>query len=113
LPFAVTIAFLYEIPYADLRHPSVSLWEATAAARHLRESGKKTISEHLLIAAIEIQRELVQKAIAKKRTPKSRHQRARLANSMLPAPKSQQPTSNAADVIDWNLEVVPYSGETW
>jgi putative transposase len=109
----LTLKGLLEIPYADLRHPSVSLWEATAAARHLRESGKKTINEHLLIAAIEIQRELVQKAIAKKRAPKSRHQRTRLAKNMLPPSESQQSTSNATDVMDWSVEVEPYSGETW
>ena len=63
-----------DVPYADLRQPPVSLWEAHAAARHLRESGRKTINPALLIEAIEKQREIVRAAQSKTRKMRRKQQ---------------------------------------
>lgn len=100
-----------EVPYADLRLPSVSIWEAAAAARHLRETGRKTVNEKLLVEVIEAQRKLVLTALAKTKKVRLRHQRSNLAKSALTEPP--RPTEKKSGDLDWNAKVKPYDGEIW
>ncbi|MHB8391678.1 MAG: transposase [Acidobacteriaceae bacterium] len=43
----------FRIPYRDVKHPPMSLWELRAVQRHLREQGKKDVDEDTIFAAFE------------------------------------------------------------
>ncbi len=102
-----------EVPFADLRLPPVSLWEAQAATRHLRLAGQKSINPALLIEAIDKQREIVRAAQAKTRKMRRKQQVAARPATVgidpLNAPASPAPTSD----IDWSKPAVPFEGEVW
>ena len=51
-----------EARYADLRRPSISLWEQRAAVKHLRAANERRLSEELVFRAIGQQRRIVDDA---------------------------------------------------
>jgi putative transposase len=59
-----------EARYADVRRPPVSLWEQRATCRILKAQGKPELSEPLIFAAIEKQRQIV--ATARQVTKRAR-----------------------------------------
>jgi putative transposase len=59
-----------EARYADVRRPPISLWEQRAALRVLRAQGNPAVSERLIFAAIEKQRQIV--AAARRETKHAR-----------------------------------------
>jgi putative transposase len=101
-----------EVPYADLRQPAVSLWEADAATRHLREQGQKSINPALLVEAIENQRRLVSAAQAKTRQMRRKQQSAKrpAATGIDPLRES---AVTPAEEINWSQPAKPYDGEVW
>ena len=102
-----------EVPYADLRQPPVSLWETDAAARHLRESGQKTINPALLIEAIEKQREIVRLAQAKTRKMRRKQQIAHRPATTGIDPLREDRAPPAEEGIDWSKPAKPFDGEIW
>lgn len=102
-----------EVRYADLRQPAVSLWEALAGARFLRESGRKSINPALLIQTIEEQRSLVAKA--QKSTRRARRKSPRKPDSSHATidPLAGLPEKDVADEIDWSIPAKANDGETW
>ena len=102
-----------EVPYAELRQPPVSLRETDAAARHLRESGQKTINPALLIEAIEKQREIVRLAQAKTRKMRRKQQIAHRPATTGIDPLREDRAPPAEEGIDWSKPAKPFDGEIW
>ena len=102
-----------EVRYADLRQPPVSLWEALAATKYLRDSGRKSINPTLLIRTIEEQRELVAKAQQKTRKSRRRSKTRTIHDQSIVEPLARAPEDETQDEIDWSVPVTPYDGEIW
>ena len=102
-----------EVPYADVRQPPVSLWEADAAARHLRSCGQKSINPALLIETIEKQRELVRSAQAATRKMRRKQQAAQRRGTTGIDPLQDNRVSPADESIDWSKPAKPFEGEVW
>jgi putative transposase len=102
-----------EVPFADLRTPAVSLWEVQAATRHLREAGRRTINQPMLIEAIDKQREIVRSAQASTRKMRRQKQADVRKASVAIDPLNPQPASTSASDIDWSKPPVPFEGEVW
>jgi len=102
-----------EVPYADLRQPPVSLWEAEAAARHLRMCGRKSINPALLIETIEKQRELVRSAQTTTRKMRRKQQAAHRQSATGIDPLQDQYAPPTEDPIDWSQPAKPFDGEIW
>jgi putative transposase len=105
-----------EARYADLRHPSISLWEQRAACRILRGEGTREPSERLIFAAIDKQRQIIAQAVHE--TRKVRRATAGMPNSRAaskpgpwasPAPQPALP----GDEIDYSKKPTPFPVEFW
>jgi len=82
-------------PYADLAHPPISFWEHREAVRRLRESGRRTVDEHAIFAAIDEQRRvLAESGAATKAARRSDRSAASLA--LHPTPDVPMPASTSA-----------------
>jgi putative transposase len=95
-----------EARYADLRRPSITLWEQRAAVRLLRTQGHPRLSEALMFRAIEQQRDIVDRARRETRSIKSSKRR--------PPPRSAS-TAKVGDVtpVDYGRNVPAYPLEIW
>ena len=106
---------ILEIPYADIRHPAISIWELRAAAAHLRKISKLAIDETRLFGAIEQQRAIVQTAQRKTRGARRSAHKGRKTgvrpDLIVDLPKSKAPDSTPAPDLPDDLE--PYSSEIW
>ena len=98
-----------EIPYRDLSHGPVSLYEVESGVRRLRALGSTTTDEHKLFEAIRKQREIIESS--KSKTLKARRQ------SQLVAEKKPSPGRLADRPSEKNLEpdgpVDPFPFEIW
>ena len=97
------------VPYADLRRPPISQSEQQAAMRQIQATGRKTVNEDALFSAIEIQRQLINKAVSK---TKARRLRARRPTP-IPTPERIIDSSSSGTIIDFSKSVVPFPSETW
>jgi putative transposase len=101
-----------EARFADLRRPPISLWEQRAALRLLRAQGNPDVSERLIFAAIEKQRQIV--AAARRETKHARRQ----SEGKRRPPKGQQwappaqPVPSTSDV-DYSRPAEPFPVEIW
>jgi putative transposase len=88
----------YEIPYANLRNPSISIWELRAVRKHLRVEGRKNVDEGLIFKTYEALRLHQANAEAEtKRVRQNNERKRRLLHEPKPvAAKSKQTTGNAA-----------------
>jgi putative transposase len=102
-----------EVPFADLRQTAVSLWEAQAAARHLRASGQRVLHPALLIEAVEAQRTIVRSAKAKTRTARRARQLAERSTPAAADPLHVPPTTAPSPDIDWGKPAQAFDGEIW
>ena len=101
-----------EAGYADVRRPPISLWEQRAACRILKAQGKPKISEPLIFAAIDKQRQIV--ATARQVTKHARGQndgRNRPRNRQPWAPPAQPQTCGSP--VDYSRPVEPFTVEIW
>ncbi|UEX77736.1 Mu transposase C-terminal domain-containing protein [Spiribacter halobius] len=69
----------YTIPYRNVAHPAVSLWEVRAAQRRLAEEGRKHVDEDAIFEAVQRMRERVEEA--KHKSKKARRQAHRVRAS--------------------------------
>jgi putative transposase len=97
------------VPYADLRRPPISQSEQQAAMRQIQATGRKTVNEDAIFSAIEIQRQLIDKAISK---TKARRLRARRPMPT-PAPERIIDSPPSGSRIAFSKPVVPFPSETW
>lgn len=103
-----------EVPFADLRLPPVSLWEAQAAARCLHRAGQKAINPALLIEAIEKQREIVRGAQSRTRKMRRKQQAAARGPTVSNIdPLTSTPATASNEDIDWSKPATPFEGEIW
>ena len=101
-----------EARYADVRRPPISLWEQRAACRILKAQGKPEISEPLIFAAIDKQRQIV--ATARQVTKRARRQndgRQRPPNGHPWAPPAQPASSGSQ--VDYSRPVEAFPVEIW
>lgn len=103
-----------EARYADLRRPSISLWEQRHARKMLRSQDQRDVSEALIFKTIEQQREIVSKAAAQSRTTQKRvgHRSSKTAKVVPLPPWQSSPTANSPEV-DYSKPVEPYDAEIW
>jgi putative transposase len=103
-----------EARYADLRRPTISLWEQRAAVRALRSNHDRRLSEQLIFQAIEQQREIVRSAARQTRRVRA----AELDSPVGPAREASQipVASRAADrqePVPEDTPYSPYNAELW
>ena len=101
-----------EVPYRDLSHAPITLFEHRLARRRLRARRRAAVDERAIFAAVEEMREIERTAAATTRS--ARRNRARRAGLRLVAPdRPEVPTTQKeqADVINRpKLREVPTSG---
>lgn len=102
-----------EVPYSDIRLPAVSLWESQAAARHLRESGRKSVHPALLVETIETQRAIVRSAQENTRGARRKGKTVSQPKTIGLDPLTDDQTVTSSDEIDWTSPARPYDGEVW
>jgi putative transposase len=102
--------------FADLRRPSISLWEQRSAVRALREQGEPKLSEQLIFKAIENQRRIVEQARHETRKARSKSRLASDGSSQLKPPDGwpSTPTSQAGTpTVDYSKTVDAFPVEMW
>ncbi len=89
----------YDVPYADLRRPAISLWEHRLAVKRLRELGRAAIDEAAIFDAIDEMHSIAERAVAETKTVRrQRERRLQAERRGEPAPASSaknQPPSLA------------------
>lgn len=81
------------VPYADLRHPPVALWEHREAVKRLRAEGRRTVDEHAIFAAVEEQRRVL--AEAGRSSKAARRGAERVAHARRDGPVGPRPPPSA------------------
>lgn len=54
----------FQIPYRNMAHPAISLWEMRAVRKFLKQQGRDAIDEEVLFRAFEAMRDIEQKAVS-------------------------------------------------
>ena len=81
----------YDLPYADLRRPPISLWEHRLALKRLREEGRAEIDEDAIFDAIETMHGLAASAVVETKTlRRQRERRLRSIGGTAEAPVSRR-----------------------
>ncbi|MCW5232329.1 Mu transposase C-terminal domain-containing protein [Verminephrobacter eiseniae] len=95
-----------EARYADLRRPSISLWEQRAAVRALRAGNEPRLSEELVFKAIGQQRQIVKRA---------KQQVRRVKGGKPPEMPWTSPERGTEPdgVVDYSKPVEPFAVEIW
>jgi putative transposase len=76
----------YDLPYRDLRHPPISLWEHRLALKRLRDEGRTHVDEPLIFRTVEAMRRIADDAVVRsKQARRHRERRQRLD----PRPRSE------------------------
>lgn len=65
----------YDVPYADLRRPAISLWEHRLLTKRLREAGRAEIDEAALFEAFDEMKSIVEGAVAQTKTVRRQRER--------------------------------------
>lgn len=108
-----------EIPYANITHPPMTIWELRHVQQHLKKMGEKDINEDKIFAALERIRERNEKAAEKSKT--ARRQQARNPSSAArpetaavprqsspPAPKSATAKSSGSAPDPFDVDITPF-----
>lgn len=105
----------YPIPYRNLEHPSISLWELREVKRQLREEGRLEVDEALIFETYDRLNRIVEKASAhtvsarkaaqKKRSrhQKERLERAQIGEVALPKPPQRVDEWDAEDAAPFGV----------
>lgn len=90
------------VPYRNITHPAISVWELNAVRKHLEEQGRANIDEDAIFSAYERLREHAEKAKAETKAVRRVRERqrtlARERDQTLAAPsrKKEKPTESPA-----------------
>jgi putative transposase len=82
----------YDLAYADLRRPPISLWEHRLALKRLRDEGRSEVDEEAIFTAIEAMRGIAARAVVETKTiRRQRERRLRAADvaAQRPEPVAQ------------------------
>jgi len=106
---------IIKVGYADLRHPSVALWEVLATLKHLRTVNRETINEARLFKAINMQRAIIDGALRKTRaarrvTARKQSETDSRASSLVDNSDKQNGTKTS---VDYSAEAPDYKAELW
>jgi putative transposase len=83
----------YDLSYADLRRPPISLWEHRLALKRLREQGRDQVDEDAIFAAIDRMRGIAEQAITETKTlRRQRERRLHAAKAVALKPAAPTPT---------------------
>jgi putative transposase len=104
----------FEVRYADLRHPSISLFEQRTALKTIRSQGRRSISETVIFRTVEEQRRLIADATRATRSRRRPRQRS------LPTIEAfndlslrQQDSEHEKEQVDYDSPVKAYDVEQW
>ena len=86
-----------QVPYRNIAHPSISLWELRAVRRRLKEQGAKTIDEHIIFQTQDKMRAQFQSSSEK--TLSARRESARSASRRKEEIAPGSPMQSDADRI--------------
>lgn len=82
----------YDLSYADLRRPPISLWEHRLALKRLRDEGRTEVDEDAIFGAIERMRGIAAQAIAETKTMRrQRERRLQAAKAVDLKPAAEKP----------------------
>jgi putative transposase len=82
----------YDLSYADLRRPPISLWEHRLALKRLRDEGRTEVDEEAIFGAIEWMRGIAAQAIAETKTMRrQRERRLQAAKAVTLKPAAEKP----------------------
>ena len=90
----------FRVPYRDLKHPAMSLWELRAVQGYLREQGKNDADEDMIFAAFEKMRHIEEtsKALTRKaRLNKERRRHHMAAPPIVPPTPTEAKASKVSD----------------
>ena len=109
-----------EARYADLRRPAVTLSEQRAAVKALRTAGNPRLSEHLVLKAIEQQRQIVARARLDKATAGPKASKARGLRATAPTEATAQPSpwptpgpTPVPSAVDYTKPAKVFNVEIW
>jgi len=102
-----------EVRYADVRRPTISLWEQRHARRMLRSQAQRDVSEALIFRTIEEQRAIVSKAAGQAQAAKKNAGRRGKTTKVVPLPPWQSPPTGPSPDVDYSKPVEPYDAEIW
>ncbi|MEI6719174.1 MAG: Mu transposase C-terminal domain-containing protein [Betaproteobacteria bacterium] len=97
-----------DVPYADLRHPPITLWEQKAAVAAMRDAGAQRIREAEMFRKVLAQRQILDDAAAKTRDARRAAERLRHSGDAGRAPPAARKSQ-----VNWDVEPVPLPVETW
>lgn len=89
----------FRVPYRDMTHPAISLWELRAIRAHLRDQGKKDADEEVIFRALDEMRRIEEEAV---RTT-SKVRRSESARRSMRRRDSPQPTSGTIAAAEAEL----------
>ncbi|MCR6480420.1 DDE-type integrase/transposase/recombinase [Variovorax sp. ZS18.2.2] len=92
----------FRVPYRDMTHPAISLWELRAIRAHLRDQGKKDADEELIFRALDEMRRIEEEAV--RTTAKAR--RSESARRSMRRRDSPQPPAGTIGAVEGDLEDV-------
>jgi len=84
----------YDLSYADLRRPPISLWEHRLALKRLRDEGRTEVDEDAIFGAIERMRGIAAQAISETKTMRrQRERRLQAAKAVTLKPAAEKPAT--------------------
>jgi len=106
---------IIKVGYADLRHPSVALWEVVATLKHLRTINREAINEAGLFKAMSAQRAIIDGAMRKTRAARRATARKQAEKdsrtSLLTETGDKQNATKTS--VDYTAEAPNYTAELW
>jgi putative transposase len=90
------------LPYRDIGHPAMSLWELKEVQRTLKEQGFRQVDEHLIFEALDRMRARVEEA--QQKTKAARRQATRIPVSSRPAPKLPEQVSSTVTAASLHVD---------
>jgi putative transposase len=70
----------FEIPYRDITHPVITLWELKAVRKQLKESGENDFDEKVIFKAFKNMNEIEENAVKKTKSVRRKQQRKKEAS---------------------------------
>lgn len=91
----------YDLSYADLRRPPISLWEHRLALKRLREEGRDQVDEDAIFGAIDKMRGIAAQAVTETKTMRrQRERRLQAAKAVSLKPAAEKPANPDPSVFE-------------
>lgn len=102
-----------ELRYKDLRRPPVTLWEWTAARKHVLAQGRREVDAPARFDAVQVQRDLVAAAAQRTKAARRGAQRAASAAAGVASTAGDGPVNGALSGIDYSQPPEILDVEEW